>query len=554
MFCFKCQETAKNAGCTIKGVCGKSGEVSNLLDLLIFVTKGIAYWGLKAEECGLEDRDADRFIIEALFTSVTNVNFDQEKLYSLIKRGLAVRDSVKEKFLAVYSAKSGKKFDEPLHGSTTWNSNGSINDFIKKGAETGVLETADEDIRSLREMLLYGLMGIAAYYDHALILGHENTRVTSFVKKALAATLDDNTGSDKLLALIVEAGKNSVDTMALLDGANTGAYGIPTITEVNTGTRPGPGILVSGHDLKDFEEILKQTENTGINVYTHGEMLPANAYPEFKKYPHLAGNYGTSWYNQQKEFEEFNGAIIMTTNCIQKPKDSYKDRIFTTGLAAYEGIAHIADRTIGGQKDFSPAIKTAKQLGGITEMPGKKITIGFNHHTIMSVAGKIVEAVKNGSIKRFIVMGGCDGRQKEREYFTDVANGLPSDTVILTAGCAKFRYNMLDLGDIGGIPRVIDAGQCNDSYSLAVIALKLVEVFGAKDINDLPISFDIAWYEQKAVAVLLALLSLGVKGIRLGPTLPAFISPNVARTLVDTFGIKQVSNPTDDIKSMMEGD
>ncbi|OHD10468.1 MAG: hydroxylamine reductase [Spirochaetes bacterium GWD1_27_9] len=553
MFCYQCQETAKNQGCTVAGVCGKSGTVADLLDVLTDVTKGISFWSIKASQLGIEDEETDNFVIEAMFTGVTNVNFDSQKIYGLIKKGLEVKTNIKNKFLAAYETKNNKKFSDAVPSSASWESNASIKDFEKRGAEVGVLSTKNEDIRSLRELLIYGIKGISAYYDHAKILNYKNQSVINFVKKGLASTIDDSLSIDNYIALVMEAGKNAVDTMALLDKANTDSYGIPTITEVFTGTVAGAGILVSGHDLKDFEEILKQTDGTGVNVYTHGEMLPANAYPAFKKYKHLIGNYGTSWYNQQKEFEDFNGVIIMTTNCIQKPKDSYKDKIFTTGLAAWDGVAHIADRKQGGQKDFTAAIKKAKELGSVKVIEGKKIPIGFNHNTILSLADKIVDAVKTGAIKRFFVMGGCDGRQKEREYFTDVAKQLPKDTVILTAGCAKFRYNLLDLGDIGGIPRVIDAGQCNDSYSLAVVALKLVEVFGAKSINDLPISFDIGWYEQKAVTVLLALLFLGVKGIRLGPTLPAFLSPNVAKVLIEAFDLKQTGTAEEDIKLMMAG-
>lgn len=553
MFCFQCQETARNQGCTVKGVCGKTDDVAKLLDLLLYVSKGVATWSIKTDEFEIADEAADNFLIEALFTAVTNVNFDGQKVYALVKKGLAVRNGVKSKFLDAYLKDNKREYAEKVHDSAVWHSEGSVAEFIAKGETIGVLSTKDEDLRSLRELLMYGLMGIAAYYDHARILGYTDAGVVSFIKKALTSTIDETLSVSDMINIVLEAGKVSVTTMALLDKANTTSYGIPEITEVSTGTIAGPGILVSGHDLKDFEEILKQTEGSGVNVYTHGEMLPANAYPAFKKYKHLAGNYGTSWYNQQAEFDAFNGAIIMTTNCIQKPKDTYADRIFTTGLVAFEGVSHIADRTAGKTKDFSAAVTKAKALGSVKAESGKKIPIGFNHNTILGLADKIVGAVKSGDIKRFVVMGGCDGRHKEREYFTDVAKKLPKDAVILTAGCAKYRYNMLDLGDIGGIPRVIDAGQCNDSYSLAVVALKLVEVFGAENINDLPISFDIGWYEQKAVAVLLALLALGIKGIRLGPTLPAFISPNVAKVLIDNFAIKQTATADEDVKMMMAG-
>ncbi len=552
MFCYQCQETARNQGCTVKGVCGKTDDVAKLLDLLLYVSKGIATWSIKTDEFEIADDAADNFLVEALFTAVTNVNFDEQKIFTLVKKGLKVRQDVKAKFLEAYLKDNKREYSEKAHDSAVWNSDGNIAEFLAKADTIGVLSTKDEDLRSLRELLMYGLMGIAAYYDHARILGYTDASVLSFIKKALTSTIDETLSVSDMINIVLEAGKVSVTTMALLDKANTTAYGIPEITEVSTATIAGPGILVSGHDLKDFEEILRQTDGTGVNVYTHGEMLPANAYPSFKKYKHLVGNYGSSWYNQQTEFDAFNGAIIMTTNCIQKPKESYTDRLFTTGLVAFEGVAHIDGRAAGKEKDFSAAVKKAKE-SSVKAVEGKKIPIGFNHNTTLAIADKIVDAVKSGAIKRFVVMAGCDGRHKEREYFTEVATKLPKDAVILTAGCAKYRYNMLDLGDIGGIPRVIDAGQCNDSYSLVVVALKLVEVFGVESVNDLPISFDIGWYEQKAVAVLLALLALGVKGIRLGPTLPAFISPNVAKVLIDTFDLKQTAGADEDIKAMLAG-
>ncbi|HNX96639.1 MAG TPA: hydroxylamine reductase [Candidatus Aminicenantes bacterium] len=553
MFCFQCQETAKNQGCTIQGVCGKTDETAKLLDLLVYTAKGIAVWGEKARALGLHDDEVDLFVAEALFSTITNVNFDPDRIERLVHRGITLRDRVRDLFLKGYQEKNGQTFAGPLPAAATFQPLGDRVAWLAQAEGIGVKATADEDVRSLRELLTYGTKGIAAYADHAYVLGHANPAVLAFLQKALAATTDDRLGADELLPLVLEAGKTAVDVMALLDQANTGTYGNPEITQVFTGTVPGPGILVSGHDLLDFAELLKQTEGTGVNVYTHGEMLPANAYPAFKKYKHLVGNFGTSWYNQQKEFEEFGGAIVMTTNCIQKPRDSYKDRIFTTGLVAFPGLPHIAARPKGGSKDFSAVIAKAKSLGSVMPKEGKRIPIGFTHATVLGLADKVVAAIKAGAIRRFVVMAGCDGRHKEREYFTEFAKALPKDTVILTAGCAKYRYNMLDLGDIGGIPRVLDAGQCNDSYSLAVIALKLKEVFGVAELGDLPISFNIGWYEQKAVAVLLALLYLGVKNIHLGPTVPAFLSPNVVKVLVDKFQIHPDTTVAADLPQVMAG-
>lgn len=553
MFCYQCQETVKNQGCTIEGVCGKTHNVANLQDLLIYLLRGISIWGVKARDLGVNDEEVDLFVARALFSTVTNVNFDPERMIELIKKAFKFRDEIRYTFLGAYKEKHSKDFKEELSGPATWHSDGGIDDFLKKGKEVGILSQQNEDIRSLRELLIYGLKGIAAYTDHAYILKHKNKDILAFLQEGLAATCDDSLTADDLVGLVMRAGEFAVKAMELLDKAHTSTYGNPEITEVHTGTKEGPAILISGHDLLDLEEILKQTQDTSINVYTHGEMLPAHAYSGLKKYKHLIGNYGTSWYNQQKEFDAFNGAIVMTTNCLQKPRDSYKDRIFTTGLVGWPGVKHISDRCEGKPKDFSPVIEKALILGGLEENPGKKITIGFAHKAVLSIADKVVEAIKSGAIKRFFVMAGCDGRHKEREYFSELTKRLPKDTVILTAGCAKYRYNTLDLGEIGGIPRVLDAGQCNDCYSLVVIAQKLVEVFGAKSINELPISFDIGWYEQKAVCVLLALLYLGVKGIRLGPTLPAFISPNVLKVLVEKFDIKPTSTVGEDLKAMLEG-
>ncbi len=553
MFCFQCQETAKNKGCTVKGVCGKPEETANLQDLLIYALRGIAIYGEKAKELGIHDKETGLFVAQGLFTTITNANWDNERFVATIKEAFKQREELKEKFLTAYKEKNGKDFDEKLHDSATWSSENAA-EFNEKAKSVGVLSTEDEDVRSLRELLIIGLKGVAAYADHAALLGCEKEGIYDFLMEALASTTKD-LSVDDMVALVMKAGEVSVNTMALLDEANTSAYGNPEITEVNIGAGKKTGILISGHDLKDMEELLKQTEGTGVDVYTHGEMLPANYYPSFKKYDHFVGNYGNAWFHQNKEFESFNGPILMTTNCIipMKKNNTYQNRIFTTGMTGYPGVKHIQDRPEGGSKDFSEIVELAKKCDPPTEIETGKIVGGFAHNQVLALADKVVDAVKSGAIKRFVVMAGCDGRQKSRSYYTEVAKNLPKDTVILTAGCAKYRYNKLDLGDIGGIPRVLDAGQCNDSYSLAVIALKLKEVFELDDINDLPISYDIAWYEQKAVAVLLALLFLGVKGIRLGPTLPAFLSPNVVKVLVEKFDIKPIGTVEADIEAMMAG-
>jgi len=539
MFCFQCQETVKNTGCTIKGVCGKDERSSDLMDLLVYALQGLSIYAEKADSL---DKKYGVFTCQALFSTITNANFDEDRIADLIKKALVLRDEVKGKV---------QISEEGLHDSAVWSAE-TKEDFIKKSLEVSPLSYSDnEDIRSLKSLLLYGLKGIAAYTDHASVLGQYDESIFSFMYKGLAA-IANNSSADELTGLVLEAGENAVKAMAVLDKANTESYGNPEITKVNLGVRNNPGILISGHDLKDMEELLKQTEGTGVDVYTHSEMLPANYYPAFKKYDHFVGNYGSSWWHQNQDFETFNGPILMTTNCIIPVKDSYKDRIFTTGMAGYPGVKHVPDRSEGGKKDFSGIIELAKKCQPPKEIETGEIVGGFAHNQVLALADKVIEAVKSGAIKRFIVMAGCDGRQKPRSYFTEVAEALPKDTVILTAGCAKYRYNKLPLGDINGIPRVLDAGQCNDSYSLAVIALKLKEVFELNDINELPISFDIAWYEQKAVAVLLALLHLGVKGIRLGPTLPAFISPNVAKVLIEKFDIKPISTAPDDVKAMME--
>ena len=541
MFCFQCQETAKNQGCTVRGVCGKTEETANLMDLLIHVLKGISLYGEKTAAKGPFDPSTGRFLLDALFITLTNTNFDPARISALIREALTIRDDLK--------TKAGDAARDIHHDSALWHGQ-SDSEFQAKAKEVGVLSTTNEDVRSLRELLIYGLKGIAAYAHHALVLGFEDEDIYRFILEALAATTKDK-GADELVGLVLKAGEIAVKTMALLDKANTSIYGSPEITKVNLGVRGNPGILISGHDLKDLEELMEQTRGSGVDVYTHGEMLPAHYYPFFKKYDNLVGNYGGSWWHQREEFEAFNGPILMTTNCIVSVKETYQNRIFTTGTAGFPGVKHIPDRTLGKAKDFSEVIKLAKTSPAPKQLETGEIVGGFAHNQVLALADKVVAAVKSGAIKRFVVMAGCDGRHKDRDYFTKVAENLPKDTVILTAGCAKYRYNKLALGDIGGIPRVLDAGQCNDSYSLAVIALKLKEVFGLDDINKLPISFDIAWYEQKAVAVLLALLSLGVKGIRLGPTLPGFLSPNVVKVLVEKFNIKPTTAPEQDVAAMM---
>ncbi|SFP81633.1 hydroxylamine reductase [Caldicoprobacter faecalis] len=544
MFCNQCQEVAKGTGCTLRGVCGKTDDVANLQDLLIYVLKGISVYTTKLREASIKTPEADKFIIESLFSSITNVNFDKKYFVEKITQALSLRDQLKEQAM-----NAGIKLDENLHDAAVWTGK-TLADFEAKAITVGLLAEENEDIRSLKSLVLYGVKGMAAYAYHARVLGYEDDEVYGFMQKALAALLDDSLTADDLVVLAMEAGKYGVQVMALLDKANTSTYGNPEITRVNIGVRNNPGILVSGHDLKDLEELLKQTEGTGVDVYTHGEMLPAHYYPAFKKYEHFVGNYGNAWWKQDKEFESFNGPILMTTNCLIPPKDSYKDRLYTTGVVGYPGVKHIPVRE-DGTKDFSEIIEHAKRCAPPTEIETGEIIGGFAHNTVLSLADKVVEAVKAGKIKKFFVMAGCDGRMKSREYYTEFARKLPHDTVILTAGCAKYRYNKLNLGDIDGIPRVLDAGQCNDSYSLAIIALKLKEAFGLEDVNELPIAYNIAWYEQKAVIVLLALLYLGVKNIHLGPTLPAFLSPNVAKVLVEKFGIGGITNVDDDIKMFM---
>ena len=538
MFCYQCQETAGCKGCTQVGVCGKKPEVAGMQDLLVYVTKGLGAvaTALRAEGKSVA-QDVNHLVTWNLFTTITNANFDEAAIAKRVEDTLAV----KELLLNVLSQK------DALPAAALWN--GTPETFAAKAGTVGVLATENEDVRSLRELVTYGLKGLCAYMKHANALGEENEAVDSFVQSALAKLLDDSLDAAALTALALETGKFGVDGMALLDTANTTTYGNPEITAVDLGVRQNPGILISGHDLKDLEMLLEQTAGTGVDVYTHGEMLPAHYYPAFKKYPHFAGNYGNAWWKQKEEFEAFNGPIVMTTNCVVLPKASYQDRLFTTGATGVPGCTHI--EAVDGRKDFSAVIALAKKCAAPTELEQGQIVGGFAHAQVFALADKVVDAVKSGAIKKFVVMAGCDGRMKSRDYYTEFARALPQDTVILTAGCAKYKYIKLGLGDIGGIPRVLDAGQCNDSYSLVLIALKLKEVFGLSDVNELPIAYNIAWYEQKAVIVLLSLLYLGVKNIHLGPTLPAFLSPNVAKVLVDTFGIGGISDVASDIKTMI---
>lgn len=544
MFCYQCQEAAKNTGCTIQGVCGKSADVANLQDLLIYLSKGISHYTVRLREMGVESNDVNKFIVDALFMSITNANFDKERFVTKIGQAIDLREAVR----ALFTAKGGNISEITFEGAF-WASK-NVEEMEQKATEVGVLATENEDVRSLRELTIYGLKGMAAYAEHAFNLGHEDKDVHAFIQKALVDTTNDNLTAEELTALVLATGEHGVKVMALLDKANTSAYGNPEITKVNIGVRNNPAILISGHDLKDMEELLKQTDGTGVDVYTHSEMLPANYYPAFKKYKHFVGNYGSSWWGQTQDFETFNGPVLFTTNCIVPPKSTstYADRIYTTGASGFPGFIHIEDRKDGQPKDFSKIIEHAKRCASPVEIESGEIVGGFAHAQVFALADKIVDAVKSGAIRKFFVMAGCDGRMKGRSYYTEFAQALPSDTVILTAGCAKYRYNKLPLGDIGGIPRVLDAGQCNDSYSLAVIALKLKEIFNANSINELPIAYNIAWYEQKAVIVLLALLYLGVKNIHLGPTLPAFLSPNVAEVLVKNFGIAPIGSVDEDMK------
>ena len=536
MFCYQCQETAGCSGCTRVGVCGKQPDVAAMQDLLVYATKGISAVTTTLRQEGVAIQPAVNHMITLnLFTTITNANFSKEAIIARIQETLSEKDLLLSKLTNI----------DALPEAALWN--GSVEEFDTKAAAVGVLSTENEDIRSLRELITYGLKGLSAYSKHANVLLQDNEEIDAFMQRALAATLDDSLSADDLIALTLETGKYGVDGMALLDNANTSTYGNPEITKVNIGVGTRPGILVSGHDLRDLEMLLKQTQGSGVDVYTHSEMLPAHYYPAFKKYPNFVGNYGNAWWKQKEEFESFHGPILMTTNCIVPPKDSYKDRLYTTGAAGYPGCKHISGE-IGEEKDFSAIIEQAKHCAPPEEIERGEIIGGFAHNQVLALADDIVTAVKSGAIRKFVVMAGCDSRMKSRNYYTDFAKALPKDTVILTAGCAKYKYNKLNLGDIGGIPRVLDAGQCNDSYSLAVIALKLKEVFGLEDINELPIIYNISWYEQKAVIVLLALLYLGVKNIHLGPTLPAFLSPNVTKVLVDNFGIAGIESVEEDLK------
>jgi hydroxylamine reductase len=542
MFCYQCQEASKGVACTVKGVCGKTDQVANIQDLLMYQLKGLSFYTCLARENNIENDEINHFIMNGLFMTITNANFDKAKFVQVLTKGYKLREA----FKAELEAKS-IVLENP-HDSAVWSSY-EEQAMDAKARTVGILTTKNEDVRSLRELLIYGLKGFAAYTEHAYNLGFEKKELYAFMQEALVASLDDNLSADELTALVLKCGEYGVTAMATLDQANTSKYGHPELTKVNIGVGDKPGILISGHDLKDMESLLKQTDGTGVDVYTHSEMLPAHYYPEFKKYKHFVGNYGNAWWKQNEEFESFNGPILFTTNCIVPPKTdaNYKNRVFTTGASGHDGFVHI-EANENGEKDFTPIIEMAKQCQSPTEIEKGEIIGGFAHNQVMQLADKVVDAVKSGAIRKFFVMAGCDGRMKSRDYYTEFAEKLPNDTVILTAGCAKYRYNKLELGDIGGIPRVLDAGQCNDSYSLAVIALKLKEVFELNDINDLPIAYNIAWYEQKAVIVLLALLHLGVKNIHLGPSLPAFLSPNVAKVLVDNFGIAGIGKVDDDLK------
>ncbi|MFZ6037410.1 MAG: hydroxylamine reductase [Bacteroidota bacterium] len=548
MFCFQCQETSKNEGCVLKGVCGKTSDVANLQDLLTYLCKGISHYMVRLRALNIEIPEIDRFIADSLFMTITNANFDKNRFVTRILMAYQMRDTARERLVS-----AGGKTNDITFDGAYWTGK-TEEEMNEKAPKVGVLTTEDKDVRSLRELTIYGLKGMAAYAEHAFNLGFEDREIYAFMQRALVATTDNSLSIDELTALVLETGSYGVKVMELLDKANTSNYGNPEITKVNLGVRNNPGILISGHDLKDMEELLKQTEGTGVDVYTHSEMLPANYYPAFKKYSHFVGNYGSSWWHQTEDFENFNGVILFTTNCIVPPRKSatYIDRVYTTGASGFDGFKHIPDRKDGKPKDFSALIEHAKKCAPPTEIERGEIVGGFAHHQVISLSGQIVEAVKSGAIRKFFVMGGCDGRMSGRNYYTEFAKKLPKDTIILTAGCAKYRYNKLPLGDINGIPRVLDAGQCNDSYSLVRIALALKDAFGLDDLNELPIAYNIAWYEQKAVIVLLALLSLGVKNIHLGPTLPAFLSPNVVNVLANNFGIAGITTVDEDMKILLD--
>lgn len=562
MFCYQCQESIGNKGCTqAAGACGKKSDTSDLQDLLIHSLKGISAWAIEARALGLDTKEADHIVMDGLFSTITNANFDDAFFIRSIGSALSLRDSMRDSINRARSTAGSKGCpacgtDEGVSGekpslrtdAALWTA--APQDYASKAKTIGVLATENEDVRSLRELIIYGLKGMAAYLSHAAVLGKHDDAVFAFMHKAMTATTDDSLSVEALIALVLECGTNGVAAMALLDSANVGAYGKPEITKVNLGVRNNPGILVSGHDLVDLHMLLEQTKDSGVDVYTHGEMLPAHYYPAFKKYNNFVGNYGNAWWKQRDEFEKFNGAILMTTNCIVPPSESYKARLFTSGVAGFPACPRV-EADDKGHKDFSAVIAAAKSRPAPTEIESGTITGGFAHDQVAALAGDIVAAIKSGAIRKFVVMAGCDGRHTSRNYYEEFAKGLAKDAVILTAGCAKYRYNKLDLGDIGGIPRVLDAGQCNDSYSLAITALLLKDAFGMADVNELPIVFNIAWYEQKAVIVLLALLSLGFKNIHLGPTLPAFLSPNVTKVLVDSFGIAGIGTVEDDLKLLV---
>ncbi|MFZ1299541.1 MAG: hydroxylamine reductase [Leptotrichiaceae bacterium] len=547
MFCFQCQETAKNEGCTVRGVCGKIDVVSNLQDVLVFVVKSVANYSNQLRKLGNTDEKVNEYILKGLFITITNANFDDNEIELEVKKGLELRNMLRTKLLEL-GGEVNDKFEGTLLTTFEYKGKESLEEV---GKAVGVLRTENEDVRSLREVILYGLKGMAAYAYHAYNLGKNDEELYDFYERALLATIDESKTAEELIALVIETGKYGVNAMALLDAANNGAFGMPEMTEVNIGVGNKPGILISGHDLKDIKALLEQTEGTGIDVYTHSEMLPAHYYPELKKYKHLVGNYGNAWYHQVKEFETFNGPVVFTTNCIVPPRENstYNDRIFTLNAAGYPGWKKLKEDE-NGKLDFTEVIELAKKCEAPQEIETGKIIGGFAHGQVFALADKVVEAVKSGAIRKFVVMSGCDARHADRKYYTEFAEKLPKDVVILTSGCAKFRYNKLNLGDINGIPRVLDAGQCNDSYSWAIVALKLKEIFELNDINDLPIEFNVAWYEQKAVIVLLALLSLGIKNIHLGPTLPAFLSPTVANFLVENFGISPINTAEADITKM----
>ena len=548
MFCYQCQETAMGKGCTVKGVCGKPEDVANLQDLLIYLMKGISKLSVRVREKGVEMPEVNKFITEGLFMTITNVNFDKQRFVNKTEEAFRICEKLRSRL-----AESGMSESLTHCKSLGWQTK-SLEEMEEKAKLVGILSTQKEDIRSLRELLTYGIKGLAAYAEHAANLGFEDAEIYAFMQEGLIATLNDTLSADELTGLVLRCGSVGVKVMALLDEANTSTYGNPEITRVNIGVRTNPAILISGHDLRDLHDLLEQTGGTDVDVYTHGEMLPAHYYPSFKKYSHFAGNYGNAWWKQTEEFETFHGPVLFTTNCLVPPRANatYADKIYTTGAAGFAGFPHIADRVNGQPKDFSQLIEHAKKCKAPAEIEQGEIVGGFAHAQLFALADKVVDAVKSGAIRKFFVMAGCDGRMKNRDYYTQFAEKLPHDTVILTAGCAKYRYNKLPLGDIGGIPRVLDAGQCNDSYSLAVIALKLKEIFNLHDVNDLPIAYNIGWYEQKAVIVLLALLSLGVKNIHLGTTLPAFLSPNVAKVLVENFGIAGIQTVDEDLKLFLE--